>query len=80
LANATPYLQAFGHTVLAWIWLELALAAQANGNRVADDAFLRGKLAACDYFFHFELPRIDAWLGVVSKRDMTCAQVQADWF
>ncbi|WP_374594770.1 acyl-CoA dehydrogenase, partial [Aquabacterium sp.] len=25
LANATPYLQAFGHTVLAWIWLEQAV-------------------------------------------------------
>ncbi|MDE2594272.1 MAG: acyl-CoA dehydrogenase, partial [Burkholderiales bacterium] len=83
LANATPYLQAFGHTVLAWIWLELAIAAQAakaGGKRAADEAFLQGKLAACDYFFHFELPRIDAWLGVVSRRDMTCAQAQADWF
>ena len=28
LANAVPYLQAFGHTVLAWIWLDVALAAQ----------------------------------------------------
>jgi butyryl-CoA dehydrogenase len=28
LANAVPYMQAFGHTVLAWIWLEVALAAQ----------------------------------------------------
>ncbi len=26
LANATPYLQAFGHTVLAWLWLDVALA------------------------------------------------------
>ena len=26
LANATPYLQAFGHVVLAWIWLDVALA------------------------------------------------------
>ena len=25
LANATPYLQAFGHVVLAWIWLDVAL-------------------------------------------------------
>ncbi len=24
LANATPYLQAFGHLVLAWIWLDVA--------------------------------------------------------
>ena len=29
LANAVPYLQAFGHTVLAWIWLDVALAAHA---------------------------------------------------
>ncbi len=83
LANATPYLQAFGHTVLAWIWLELGLAAQtlkASGNRPANAGFLQGKLAACDYFYRFELPRIDAWLSVVSRRDMTCAQVHADWF
>ncbi len=83
LANATPYLQAFGHTVLAWIWLELALAAQAvkaSGNRPNDEHLLQGKLAACDYFYRFELPRIDAWLKVVSQRDMTCAQMQAEWF
>jgi len=83
LANATPYLQAFGHTVLAWIWLELAVAAralQASGNRPNDEALLQGKLAACDYFYRFDLPRIDAWLKVVSQRDMTCAEMQADWF
>jgi Acetyl-CoA dehydrogenase C-terminal like len=86
LANATPYLQAFGHTVLAWIWLELALAAKAAQAKGEWDqgplgtGFLQGKLATADYFFHFELPKIDAWLGVVSGRDMTCAQAQADWF
>src|SRR6187402_2375589 len=26
LANAVPYMQAFGHMVLAWIWLDVALA------------------------------------------------------
>jgi alkylation response protein AidB-like acyl-CoA dehydrogenase len=86
LANATPYLQAFGHTVLAWIWLELALAAKAAQAQGEWDkgplgaGFLQGKLATCDYFFAFELPKIDAWLGVVSRRDMTCAKAQADWF
>jgi len=86
LANATPYLQAFGHTVLAWIWLELALAAKA-AQRVGEwdkgplgSGFLQGKLATADYFFQYELPKIDAWLGVVARRDMTCAQAQADWF
>lgn len=27
LTNAVPSVQAFGHTVLAWIWLDVALAA-----------------------------------------------------
>src|SRR3989344_4473126 len=86
LANATPYLQAFGHTLLAWIWLELGLAAkaaQADGQWDASPlgpGFLKGKLAATDYFFAYELPKIDAWLGVVARRDLTCAQAEADWF
>ena len=89
LANATPYLQAFGHTVLAWVWLELALSAQAlrqspQGN-VWDQGplgpgFLQGKLACADYFFRYELPKIDAWLSVVARRDQTCAQAKSDWF
>ncbi|MEY4764820.1 MAG: hypothetical protein RI907_1493 [Pseudomonadota bacterium] len=86
LANATPYLQAFGHTVLAWIWLELGLAAKTAQQAGQWDigplgtGFLQGKLACTDYFFRYELPKIDAWLGVVSRRDATCAQAQADWF
>ena len=68
LANATPFLQAFGHTVLAWMWLDVAIAAAAGP---VDDE-MRGKLAACRFFFHYELPRIGAWLGVVESRDDTC--------
>ena len=81
LANATPYLQAFGHTVLAWIWLDVALCAQALvGQADADDALLQGKLAACSYFFHYELPRIGAWLKVVETRDATCRLMDEAWF
>lgn len=72
LANAVPYMQAFGHTVLAWIWLDVALAA-----RQADTANLTppnaGRLGATRYFFHYELPKIGAWLKVVETRDATCA-------
>ncbi|MEO7056339.1 MAG: acyl-CoA dehydrogenase [Caldimonas sp.] len=68
LANATPYLQAFGHMVMAWIWLDVAIVASA---RPTDDA-MRGKLAACRYFFRYELPRVPAWLSVVESRDDTC--------
>jgi len=70
LANATPYLQAFGHVVVAWIWLDVALAAlQAEG------ALKEGKLGAMRYFFAYELPKIDAWLGVVSRREPLCREL-----
>jgi alkylation response protein AidB-like acyl-CoA dehydrogenase len=82
LANATPYLQAFGHTVLAWIWLDVALAVvrtRAEGGQV-DAARLRGLEQACRYFFRYELPRIEGWLSVVRSRDDTCRQMDAAWF
>ena len=78
LANATPYLQGFGHVVLAWVWLEVALAALASTGQ--PEGFVQGKLQACRYFFHYELPRIDAWLGVVAQRDATCREMQDSWF
>ncbi len=77
LANATPYLQAFGHTVLAWIWLDVALCAR---QRPAGDDLAQGKLAAARYFFHYELPRVPAWLKVVETRDDTCRSMNDAWF
>ncbi|HEX7440665.1 MAG TPA: acyl-CoA dehydrogenase, partial [Caldimonas sp.] len=81
LANATPYLQAFGHTVLAWIWLDVAICAKAaaTGSKT-DDALPQGLLAACTYFFRYELPRIGAWLKVVESRDDTCRTMAEEWF
>ncbi|MEW6694287.1 MAG: acyl-CoA dehydrogenase [Pseudomonadota bacterium] len=75
LANAVPYMQAFGHTVLAWIWLDVALAAAAR-----DGAAQAGRLQACRYFFHYELPKIEAWLRVVRTRDRTCADMAEEAF
>jgi butyryl-CoA dehydrogenase len=78
LANATPYLQAFGHTVLAWIWLDVALCAQKAD--AAEGDLMRGKLAAARYFFRYELPRVAAWLKVVETRDDTCRTMNEAWF
>ena len=79
LANAVPYMQAFGHTVLAWIWLDVALAVlRADGAKSAP--FSAGKIAAMTYFYHYELPKIDAWLNVVVARDLTCANLSEEAF
>jgi butyryl-CoA dehydrogenase len=74
LANAVPYMQAFGHMVIAWMWLEVALATLAKDAQASAPAS-QGRLAATRYFFHYELPKLDAWLKVVSARDLTCAEV-----
>jgi butyryl-CoA dehydrogenase len=76
LANAVPYMQAFGHTVIAWTWLDVALSIPHETEAPAHI----GRLAATRYFFHYELPKIGAWLGVVSSRDPTCAQVPEEAF
>ena len=74
LANAVPYMQAFGHTVLAWIWLDVALTALAHDSQQTL-AQTQGKLRATSYFYRYELPKIGAWLAVVSAGDQTCAEM-----
>jgi butyryl-CoA dehydrogenase len=74
LANATPYLQAFGHTVLAWLWLDVALSV------AGDSDFAQGKRAAARYFFAYELPKIGAWLDVVARREPLCRDMKTTWF
>jgi butyryl-CoA dehydrogenase len=80
LANATPYLQAFGHVVLAWMWLELATTVGTAAPDAATADFRAGKRAACDYFYAYELPKVAAWLAVVETREPTCRLMQPAWF
>ncbi|MDO9404470.1 MAG: acyl-CoA dehydrogenase [Polaromonas sp.] len=77
LANAVPYMQGFGHTVLAWIWLDVALTALQSPGQGAAKV---GRLGATAYFYRYELPKIDAWLKVAETRDMTCANFPEDAF
>jgi butyryl-CoA dehydrogenase len=79
LANAVPYLQAFGHTVLAWVWLDVACAVLAKDPTLAVAENL-GRACAGAYFYHYELPKIGAWLQVVSQRDPLCATLPEDAF
>ncbi len=79
LANAVPYMQAFGHTVLAWVWLDVALVTLAADAALAEPASV-GRMGAMRFFFHYELPKIGAWLQVVSTRDATCASFPEEAF
>ena len=78
LHNAGNFLSAFGHGVLAWLWLDQALAADALDAQESD--FAEGKRRACHYFFEFELPRIAAWLAPVEARSGLIASTPAAIF
>lgn len=77
LANATNFLSAFGHTVLGFIWLDLALCV-SQGEHGAH--FTAGKHAACRYFYSFEMPKIAAWLAPVTARDDLTTRMKDEWF
>ncbi|HSV37955.1 MAG TPA: acyl-CoA dehydrogenase [Nocardioidaceae bacterium] len=74
LANASAYLEAVGHTVLAWMWLEQL---QAVGESEGD--FYDGKRAAADYFFRYELPRTGPQLDLLASLDRTTLDTKVDW-
>ena len=78
LANAVPYMQAFGHLVIAWIWLDVLLTVPAQAEQRS--AAQVGRVHAARYFFHYELPKIPAWLAVVETRDPTCATMPEEAF
>ena len=61
------------------MWLEQALAARGGGAGRPDD-FYDGKRAAARYFFRYELPKVEAWLGVVASREPVCRQMRDAWF
>lgn len=83
LANATLYLDAFGHVVVAWMWLRQAQAAsvklQSEVN-ATETAFLKGKIKTCEYFFRYELPNIKPALKLLSEMDQTCLDFDIDSF
>jgi butyryl-CoA dehydrogenase len=79
LANASTYLEACGHIVVAWIWLQQALLAAASLQK-ADEDFYRGKLQACRYFFRWELPKIGPQLELLASIDTTTLDMQDAWF
>lgn len=69
LANATRFLDAFGHVTVAWIWLKQAAAANAKIASGTSDPFLTGKVAACKFFFNHLLPDIYPALALVASLD-----------
>ncbi|MHA6783928.1 acyl-CoA dehydrogenase [Pseudonocardia saturnea] len=75
LANSSTYLEAVGHVVVAWIWLEQLVAV---GEREGD--FYDGKRAAAGYFLRHELPRTGPQFALLESLDRTTLDVRPEFF
>lgn len=79
LADATAYLEAAGHVVIAWIWIEQLLALGARVDD-ASDTFAAGKRQAARYFLRRELPTVDARFDLLASGDRTTLDMDPAWF
>jgi Acetyl-CoA dehydrogenase C-terminal like len=75
MANSVAYLEAFGHIVVAWIWLQQVIAAHdCTGD------FYDGKRQAARYFFRYELPKTAPQLDLLASLDHTTLAMRDSWF
>jgi hypothetical protein len=75
LANSTVYLEAVGHVVVAWMWLEQLLAAEGR-----EGDFYAGKRQAAAYFFRYELPKTEPMFDLLASLDRTTVEMSDSWF
>ena len=82
LANASLYLTLVGHAFVAWIWLKQAMTATRalEGSSVEDADFYQGKLAACRYFFRYELPMVQSNARLLQQLDDTTLAMRPNSF
>ncbi|WP_433791580.1 acyl-CoA dehydrogenase [Actinoplanes sp. CA-252034] len=74
LVNATAYLDAAGHLVIAWMWLEQYRAAEGG-----EGDFYEGKRLAARYFVTHELPRIGPMLDLLDSGDTLLRDMDDAW-
>jgi butyryl-CoA dehydrogenase len=74
LANATAYLDAAGHLVVAWLWLDQVLALGGETGDFAD-----GKRAAARWFQRWELPGVHPQLDRLAALDRTVLDTSPSW-
>ncbi|WP_030434145.1 acyl-CoA dehydrogenase [Actinoplanes subtropicus] len=74
LANATAYLDAAGHLVIAWLWLsQISVISDKSGD------FYEGKRLAARYFITHELPRTGPLFDLLDSRDTLLVDLQDAW-
>ena len=79
-AASTDYLHIFGLTALAYVWAQMAVAAQKQIDAGSTDPFYGGKIATGRYFVERMLPDVGAHLRKLKTGADVLMSVPADAF
>jgi butyryl-CoA dehydrogenase len=82
MANSVVFLDMCGHVAVAWMWLRMALVAARNlpSSAETERPFYHGKLAACRFFYRWELPKTEAQADLLIGLETTPLEVAEDEF
>ncbi|MCY0998814.1 acyl-CoA dehydrogenase [Myxococcus sp. MISCRS1] len=81
LRHSADFLELFSILAVAWRWLEQAAAAKEGLARGQGDSdFYEGKLAAAQYWFAVELPRVPLLVDLCRTGEDSYARMRPEWF
>jgi alkylation response protein AidB-like acyl-CoA dehydrogenase len=84
LADASLFLEMFGIMVIAWQWLTMAQAAcmvlETEKSGKKDTLFYRGKLSVAQYFFSYELPKMQGLAKTLENSTQMTLNMDEDSF
>jgi len=81
LRHSADFLDLFSVLAVAWRWLAQAAAAKEGLARGGGDAdFYEGKLAAAQYWFAAELPRVPLLAALCRTGEDSYARMRPEWF
>ncbi len=83
LRHSTDFLELFSVVAVAWRWLAQGAAAKEGLSRAPspeDVAFYEGKLAAAQYWFAVEVPRVPLLAHLCRTSEDSYARMRPDWF
>jgi alkylation response protein AidB-like acyl-CoA dehydrogenase len=70
LSDSSVYLDMLGHIVISWMWIRQAATALVGIKIKPDEKiFYEGKVAACNFFFERDLPKIRAQAEVLTANN-----------
>ncbi|MCY1017187.1 acyl-CoA dehydrogenase [Pyxidicoccus sp. MSG2] len=80
LRHSADFLDLFSVLAVAWRWLAQAAAAKEGLARGGDGDFYEGKLAAAQYWFAVELPRVPLLASLCRTGEDSYARMRPEWF